>query len=206
MAVVLLALTAVIPMALSAASTETRWSFDDAQTGTLPAWLDAPVGKWEVRETADSPVGKRALFQAAKNSGSTFNMAVDRAARFQDLELTVRMKAVAGAEDQGGGLVWRYRDARNYYIARYNPLEDNYRVYKVVNGSRRELASASVKPAPGWHQLTIRMSGKHLTCDLDGKTYLTADDGSFPDTGAVGVWTKADAQTLFAGLEARALP
>ena len=34
--------------------------------------------------------------------------------------------------DQGGGPVWRYQDANNYYIARMNPLEDNYRVYKVV--------------------------------------------------------------------------
>jgi hypothetical protein len=202
----LLMLGVCVSSARAAEPPGTRWNLDEVRPGTLPGWLNTPVGKWEVREAADSPAGKRALFQAAKNSGSTFNIAVDTAAQLQNLELTTRMKAVAGEEDQGGGLVWRYRDARNYYIARYNPLEDNYRLYKVVNGSRRELASANVKAAPGWHQLTIRMSGKHITCDLDGKTYLTVDDGTFPDAGTVGLWSKADAQTLFAGLEAHALP
>jgi prepilin-type processing-associated H-X9-DG protein len=33
-------------------------------------------------------------------------------------------------------LIWRAKDARNDYIARYNPLEDNVRVYKVEGGER----------------------------------------------------------------------
>jgi len=207
---VLLATLLILGVGASSAwpaeSAETRWNFEDVQPGAMPGWLSTPAGKWEVRDAADSPVGKHALFQAAKNSGSTFNIAVDSAARLQNLELTVRMKAVAGGEDQGGGLVWRYRDVRNYYVARYNPLENNYRVYKVVDGLRREMASADVEAGPGWRQVTIRMSGKHITCGLDGKTYLTVDDGTFPNAGTVGVWTKADAQSLFMGLEARALP
>jgi hypothetical protein len=35
--------------------------------------------------------------------------------------------------------VWGYQDANNYYLARLNPLEDNYRVYKVVAGQRIQL-------------------------------------------------------------------
>ncbi len=41
------------------------------------------------------------------------------------------LRAHTGKEDQGGGLIWRRRDANNYYIARYNPLERNFRVYYV---------------------------------------------------------------------------
>ena len=190
----------------AASEPQVLWNFDAVAPGAVPGSILAAVGHWEVREAPDSPAGHRALFQAAKNSGSTYNIAVDSTARLQNLELTVRMKAVAGGEDQGGGLVWRYRDAGNYYVARYNPLEHNYRVYKVVDGRRRELASADVDAGAGWRQVTIRMSGKHITCDLDGKTYLTVDDGTFPGAGTVGVWSKADAQSLFVGLEARALP
>ena len=46
----------------------------------------------------------------------------------------MKVKATAGRIDQGGGVVWRYQDAKNYYICRYNPLEDNLRVYKIVDG------------------------------------------------------------------------
>ena len=63
----------------------------------------------------------------------------------KDVDLSVKMSAVAGREDQGGGLVWRAKDAKNYYVARFNPLEDNFRVYKVVNGKRSEMKSAEVR-------------------------------------------------------------
>ena len=61
--------------------------------------------------------------------------------QFKDLEASVAFKAVKGELDQGGGIVWRYQDANNYYIVRMNPLEDNYRFYKVVAGSRKQLAT-----------------------------------------------------------------
>ena len=36
----------------------------------------------------------------------------------------------------GGGLIWRARDNRNYYLTRANPLEQNIRIYRVVKGVR----------------------------------------------------------------------
>ena len=65
-----------------------------------------------------------------------------------DVDLAVSFKAVAGKIDQGGGPVWRYKDAKNYYIARVNPLEDNYRLYKVVDGERIQFAPLTLKPRP----------------------------------------------------------
>jgi hypothetical protein len=49
--------------------------------------------------------------------------------------MSVKIKAIAGEEDMGGGLVWRYIDNKNYYIVRCNPLENNIRLYCVVNGN-----------------------------------------------------------------------
>ena len=57
-----------------------------------------------------------------------------------DIDVTAKFKAIAGATDQGGGPVWRFQDGNNYYVARMNPLEDNFRFYKVVAGKRTELA------------------------------------------------------------------
>lgn len=55
--------------------------------------------------------------------------------------MSVKLKAVAGKIDQGGGVMWRYQDADNYYVCRYNPLEENFRVYRVVKGKRIQLAT-----------------------------------------------------------------
>ena len=120
--------------------------------------------------------------------------------------MSVKFKAVAGKLDQGGGLVWRYRGAGNYYIARMNPLEDNFRVYRVVAGKRIQLATADVKAAAGqWHSLRIVQRGDHIECYFNGKKYLDAKDDTFKGAGKVGLWSKADAQTYFADLRASEL-
>ena len=80
-----------------------------------------------------------------------------------------------------------------------NPLEDNYRVYKVVAGKRTQLATADLKiDAAKWHTLRVVHVGKHIECYFDGKRYLDVNDGTFPKAGMVGLWTKANAQTHFA--------
>jgi hypothetical protein len=115
----------------------------------------------------------------------------------------VAFKANKGDKDQGGGIVWRYQDANNYYIARMNPLEDNFRVYKVVAGKRaKEFQNAEVKVKAGeWHTLKVRMVGDHIQCYLDGKKYLDVKDSTFARAGKIGLWTKADAQTHFDDLK-----
>jgi hypothetical protein len=137
----------------------------------------------------------------AKNSGGTYNVALLDGTSYQDLDLTVAMKAVAGEEDQGGGPVWRAKDKENYYIARYNPLENNYRVYKTVNGRRQQLGTADVKGDLAWHTLRIVMNGDHIECYLDGTKYLDVRDATFGEAGKIGLWTKADAQTHFDNVE-----
>ena len=99
---------------------------------------------------------------------------------FDDVDLTVRLKAVAGDLDRGGGLVWRAKDKNNYYIARYNPLENNFRVYKVENGQRTQFQSADTPGDTEWHTLNVTMAGTRIMCYLDGKPYLQVDDSTFP--------------------------
>ena len=113
------------------------------------------------------------------------------------MDITVRLKAVAGELDRGGGLVWRAKDKDNYYIARYNPLEDNFRVYKVEAGKRTQLQSARVPGDTKWHTLRVTMSGTRITCYLDGTKHLETDDPTFPEAGKIGLWSKADAQSYF---------
>jgi hypothetical protein len=128
-----------------------------------------------------------------------FNICVADDTSYKDVELIVAFKAVAGKKDQGGGFVWRYQDHNNYYICRMNPLEDNFRVYKVVNGKRsREFQDATVKvPLNEWHTLKVKMIGDRIECFLDGEKHLDVKDSSITEAGKVGLWTKADAQSHF---------
>ena len=169
------------------------WDFEDDQVGDAPVEFKTEVGAWLIA----SDDGNNVLAQTAKNPNSVFNLLLATGTQAKDLDLSVKLKAVAGKDDQGGGLVWRARDKNNYYLARYNPLEDNYRVYKVEAGKRTMFKNADIKASPGWHTLRVTMNGEHIECYYDGKKYLEVDDATFPQAGAIGLWSKADAQSYF---------
>jgi len=211
---IVLTATAATAAALAAAEGMYRWKLTREDLGRLPAgWAAAQTGKgegsvWKVvtDDTAPSKTGL-VLAQTAAGPGALFNLCVKQDGSFKDVELRVAFKAVRGDKDQGGGFVWRYQDADNYYVARMNPLEDNYRVYKVVGGKRSpQFQSADVKvPAGEWHTLSIKMVGDKIECFLDGKKSLEARDDTFTKAGKVGLWTKADAQTSFDNFQVKSL-
>jgi hypothetical protein len=189
-----------------------RFRFGKDDLGKVPAgWKADKTGKgegsvWKVvaDDTAPSKSGY-ALAQTAKGPNALFNLCVAEDTRWRDVEVSVAFKAVAGELDKGGGIVWRYQDADNYYLARMNPLEDNYRLYKVVAGKRTQLATKEglKVPANEWHTLKVTQAGDRIECFLDGKKHLEGKDGTFTGAGKVGLWTKADARTRFDQFRAR---
>lgn len=181
-----------------------------AKVGELPqGWKAAkthegPVSDWKVIEDSTAPGGKALAQTSAEGLKPLFNLCIAEKKKFADVDISVSLKANAGKIDQGGGLLWRCRDADNYYIARWNPLEDNFRVYKVEKGKRTQLGTADVKlPGDKWHVLRAVQKGGDIRCYLDGKLYLEVKDDAFPKAGKIGLWTKADAQTSFAELKAK---
>jgi hypothetical protein len=205
------ALAALTGAAVWAADDKERlFKFSKDDVGKVPAgWKADKTGKgegsvWKVVEDDTTPSKSGfALAQTAEGPSSLFNVCVADDTKYKDVELNVSFKAIAGKKDQGGGFVWRYQDNNNYYICRMNPLEENYRVYKVVDGKRSaEFQDETVKvPLNEWHTLKVKMEGNHIECFLDGKKYLDVKDDSIKEAGKVGLWTKADAQTRFEGFK-----
>jgi hypothetical protein len=193
---------------------EAQWTFDEQKsrqgaTGWKIAATNptAALATWQVVNdpAAPSPPDVFALTRTDNYDG-TFNLAIADGATFRDLELSVKVKAVAGKEDQGGGPIWRCQDENNYYICRLNPLEANFRVYVVANGKRRQLDSVKLElSADRWYEIHVRMVGNQITCYLDGEQKLTATDDTITIAGRVGLWTKADAVTSFDDVRVRAV-
>ena len=184
--------------------------FEKYPTGKMPAgWSVALTGKgkmcqWEITEDEGTD---KVLAQISKdNHDYRFNLIVNDSLRYKDLEMSVKFKGIAGNTDQGGGPVWRYQDENNYYVARANPLENNFRVYKVVDGDRSELKSARLTINSGqWYSLKIIMKGDVIQCFFNNKLELETKDNTFDKAGKIGLWTKSDAQTYFDDLKIKAL-
>lgn len=182
---------------------DTTINFENCVIDKLPdGFIQTATGKlqklnWKI--VNDN--GYKVVAQSAENEGDYFNLLVLDKLKYQDLRITVKLKAVAGNEDQGGGLVWRYIDNNNYYIARFNPLEHNFRVYRVVNGNRKQLKSVDSDIKAGiWFTMTIEMKGNIVICFLNSKKLIEATDDTFKSSGNIGLWTKADAVTYFEDL------
>ncbi len=190
-----------------------RVPFDEAPLGSAPAgWKveathpGSQLAEWSVREDARATSGKRVLaVRPTASERSTYNLAWSDQVRFGDGVIEVKVRAGDGHIDQGGGPIWRVRDANNYYIARWNPLENNFRVYYVKDGRRVQLDTADVNvPADQWHTIRVEQQGNHITCYLDGTKLLEAEDSTLPESGGVGLWTKADAASFFDDLVVQA--
>jgi hypothetical protein len=113
----------------------------------------------------------------------------------------VQLRAVEGETDRGGGIVWRAADEKNYYLVRWNPLEQNLRAYKVVDGTRTQLLDKAVQAGAGWHELRVWFTREKYEIWFDGDSLGEHSDTTFLTQGKVGLWTKSDARTQFDDLE-----
>ena len=184
------------------------WNFQGDAVQAPPAGFSfartgqGRAGRWLVVQDATAPAGDHVLAQLDQdNTDYRFPVAVADAPVLKDLRLEVRCKPVSGKTDEACGLVFRYRDADNYYVARANALEDNVNLYHVVNGRRRQIKGWNEKvSANTWHALAIEARGDRLQVFWEGKPIIEASDDTFKDAGKVGVWTKADSVTYFDAL------
>jgi hypothetical protein len=148
-----------------------------------------------VETDASAPSKGNVLKQAGSG---TFPYCVLARAAFADGYVEVKFKPLTGKEDQAGGVVWRFKNGDNYYVARANALENNVSLYYTENGSRRTLKYVDAPvPRNVWHTLRVDFAGKKIKVTLDGKTYINHDDGHIEGAGKIGVWTKADSVTAF---------
>jgi hypothetical protein len=197
----LLEATMASPLSAETASFEA-----DAVGGPPRGWLLTMTGKGTPKWTVERDEGGGAVL---KQSGTaTYPVALKEGTNIGDGFVEVKFKPISGSEDRAGGIVWRARDANNYYVVRANALEGNVVLYKTVNGVRSSLDLAGQKggygvktavPANQWHTLRVEFAGPRFNVVFNGKPLFAVEDATFPEAGMVGLWTKADSVTVFSG-------
>jgi hypothetical protein len=183
-------------------------SFENAKIGATPeGWTSTLTGsgdpKWTVESDRTSPSKSTVLKQSGR---ATYPLILKNETNIKDGFVEVKFKAIAGSEDRAAGIVWRAKDANNYYVVRANALEDNVVLYKTVKGTRSSLDIVGRKggygvnaavPSGTWHTLRIDFKGSRFGVSFNGKQLFEVEDSTFTEAGKVGLWTKADSVTLF---------
>ncbi len=188
---------------------DVHFDFEKDKVGRLPKnWSQAFTGRGDATEwKVVDDNGNHVLAQLSTNNPNYhFNVVVFDELNLDYVIMAVRLKAVAGKMDQGGGFVWRYKDANNYYVVRANPLEDNVVLYKVVDGKRTDLPVLGKGRTYGvdvpklgndWFDLSVEVDSDLFTVYLNSKELFQVKDQSISGVGKIGLWTKADAVTYF---------
>src|SRR5262249_14145400 len=189
--------------------------FDRAAEGSLPpGWTVAMTHaggapKWEAVRDDSAAHPPLVLAQVSRDpTAGRFPLAIWVGASLRNGEISVAFKPVDGSIDRAAGVVWRYRDPNNYYIARANALENNVVLYKVENGTRLSIAPKGLPsraygvkhdvPSGRWSTLRVTFKDSLFTVFLNGERLFDAEDQTFGVPGKVGLWTKADSLTYFA--------
>jgi hypothetical protein len=201
----------VVLFAFGAVGSE-NLTFDSAPFGKVPpGWsVECTNGtaRWEIRKDPTAPSQPYVFAQVSQAGGTQRSpLAVLQDTHVRDGEVSVKFKPVAGREDQNAGVVWRYRDPENYYVARANTLEKNVSVYRVQNGRRVPLAQ---RGKPGevsgvnhhmdpseWNILKVAFRGDTFSVYYDHRRILQVEDRAFRSAGKVGLWTEGDSVTYF---------
>ena len=166
--------------------------------------------KWRNVETdADGQLGLGVSEQSRDATDTRFPLCIVEGRAFSALgnvDVSVRLRPVMGKVDQAGGIAIRLKDERNYYVVRANALEDNVRLYAVIDGDRRQFAGKSVKvSSTQWHTLRLRAVGDRFAVYFDNELLFEATDRRITEPGRVALWTKADSVTEFVDLSIEAI-
>jgi hypothetical protein len=188
--------------------------FETGPAGTVPpGWSIAMTHKggapkWQIIRDASAPSPPFAFGQISQDrTAGRFPLAIWDGASIRNGEVGVAFKTVSGTVDQAAGIVWRYQNPNNYYIARANALESNIVLYKVENGVRLSIAplgtpsrSYGIKhevPKGKWCTLRVAFEGSRFRVFFNAQLVFETEDASITNAGKAGLWTKADSVIYF---------
>jgi len=190
-----------------------QWMFDSSSPGTLPGsyvvgtlFDGRPAGEWKILITDRAKSASQVLAQLQpKGTDQTHKLLLLEGTESTNIDVEVSYLAVAGKADLGGGLLWRAKDDRNYYLLRASLVEQKIRLYRVVNGVQQIVKQIDRPlPATGWHKLRIVQRGCEMKALFDEAVLFRACDTMYV-SGRIGLWTKADAVTYFDDLTLKIL-
>ena len=202
----MLAFSAVAAAEPLVRGTANVYDFDQDSAGKPPSGFTfartrrvGKEGQWQVEAQTDAPSGGQVLRQLLKDATrARYPVAVTTSVFHSDIRVEVKCKTVSGAAAQACGVVVRYVDENNYYVARANVLEDAVGVYHVKKGQRTQLGAWTGKVAAGaWNALAVEAKGDRLRVHFNGAQVIDVRDRTLRAGGKAGVVTEADSVAYF---------
>jgi hypothetical protein len=190
-----------------AAAQNTRGNADVGQKAGILAddfdFLPVPEGApspWAMVDDATA-AGGVALEQRGTPTDANHSLAVYKPVSVADAEVSLRIKATGGRENQGGGIALRLTAPDSYYLVEMDARRDRVVFRRVANGDAQEIISVDADIATNaWHRLMVRAVDDEFVVSFDGVWAFTVFDKALSRSGRVALWTATDSITRFDSL------
>jgi hypothetical protein len=175
-------------------------TFDDDTIGGAPAGFtlamarQQTVGRWLVQAEGTN----RYLTHLADPAASGgYSLAVLDTTHPAQVRASVRLKLTGGT--RAGGLVWRYRDAENFYLVSLDLQVQEVALYRIVRGNRIQLEEEDdlELDVDAWHSVRVAHDDDDIRVSLGGIGVMRARDREFAAGGRAGVWSGGAATAWF---------
>jgi hypothetical protein len=175
-------------------------TFEDDKIGAAPpgfaiaAGRDGAADGWAVRREGS---GRVLVHEGKPSPPDSFTVAILSGAQYEDVQISVRLKSMGGG--RMAGLVWKYQDAMNHYVAQLDLARQDLAIYRVVNGNRIRIEREDdlELDADAWHSLKIFQERGQIRVYLGGIRVFTERDRLPRVPAAVGLWTGGDSTIMF---------
>jgi hypothetical protein len=194
-------------------------TFDHDPIGSIPSgWMVAMTDrtvppKWQIVRDPSAPTPPNVLGQISPGPRKDrYALAIVNRISMRDGDLSVRFKPVSG-HDQAGGIVFRYRDDKNYYALLASAEGDDVALYKVENGRSIPIIPRGLPPSDfqvkhdiqqnAWQILKVSLHGSQFQIYVNHRRLFRAQDATFASPGKVGLCTVSDSVTYFDDFRAK---
>ena len=126
-----------------------------------------------------------------------FAVAIFSKTQYQDVEVSVRLKASGGS--RSAGLVWKYQDPLNHYAVQLDLARQEISMYRVSGGNRIRLEREDdlELDADAWHSLRVLQERGEIRVYLGGIRVFGERDRLPRAAAGVGLWAAGDATVMF---------
>ena len=179
----------IVGAALSAQAAEKVYSFDTDPVNRPPIGFSAGDENWRVvaDHRASSPPNVLQSPRSVLSGGSALTLLADKTVFLNgDVGLHFRFRA----DDKPGtfGVLWRYKDAQNFYAAQIDTASESVYILRTVAGKPKILSQEQTLLTPvSWHSFQVQVSGNRFTVIVDDLAVTHADDKNLKEPGKVGL-------------------
>jgi hypothetical protein len=205
-------LTLAMAGPLRAVDSQGAIAFAENRIGKPPADFDLGAsgsgqpGKWTIVRNPTASQGFALEHTSGDATDDQSEFAIYRSLSLKNLTVSTRFKLIAGTR-AGAGLVFRFRDANNYYVLSASAAEGRVGISCVTDGEVEGISDTDADVVLNhWQTLKLTVNGDQFEVSLDDVPLFTAWDRTFLTDGNIGLWTESDNVTYFEQFNITGLP